>query len=96
MDILTLALCRKYVKESLLGAGAIIGNDGLSAYQIAVKNGFTGSETDWLNSLNAYVDQENIKQAVEELIQDGTLDLSTILSENITKEQILSLFDEEG
>ena len=27
-------------------------NNNLSAYEIAVKNGFTGSETDWLNSLH--------------------------------------------
>lgn len=27
------------------------GQDGLSAYQIAVKNGYTGNETDWLASL---------------------------------------------
>ena len=27
-------------------------NKGLSAYEIAVKNGFTGTETDWLNSLH--------------------------------------------
>lgn len=27
------------------------GSDGLSAYQIAVKNGFSGSETEWLDSL---------------------------------------------
>lgn len=26
--------------------------DGLSAYEVAVKNGFEGSETEWLNSLN--------------------------------------------
>lgn len=27
------------------------GSDGLSAYQIAVNNGFSGSETEWLDSL---------------------------------------------
>ena len=27
------------------------GNDGKSAYQIAVENGYSGSEQDWINSL---------------------------------------------
>lgn len=31
--------------------GAVVGVDGLSAYQIAVNNGFVGSEVDWLASL---------------------------------------------
>jgi hypothetical protein len=30
---------------------SVKGNDGLSAYQIAVKDGFTGTETEWLTSL---------------------------------------------
>ena len=29
----------------------IKGNTGMSAYEIAVKNGFVGSEQDWLDSL---------------------------------------------
>lgn len=28
-----------------------VGVQGLSAYQIAVKNGFVGTESDWLNSI---------------------------------------------
>ena len=33
------------------GATGAQGTDGLSAYQVAVNNGFTGTESDWLNSL---------------------------------------------
>ena len=33
------------------GPGGADGADGVSAYQIALNNGFTGTETDWLNSL---------------------------------------------
>lgn len=52
-----------YVKKSLEGAGALKGekgdkgdpgtpgNDGKSAYNIAVDNGFVGTETEWLESL---------------------------------------------
>lgn len=33
------------------GVGTVYGKDGDSAYQVAVKNGFEGSETEWLASL---------------------------------------------
>lgn len=31
--------------------GKVVGKDGLSAYDVAVKNGFTGTEQEWLESL---------------------------------------------
>lgn len=49
MDIVSLLLSKKYVEDSLTGAGAI---QGKSAYEVAQANGFTGSEKDWLTSLN--------------------------------------------
>lgn len=51
MDLITYALCKKYVKASLAGAGAIKGEDGKSAYEIAVENGYSGSEQEWISSL---------------------------------------------
>lgn len=33
------------------GDAGEVGNDGLSAYEIAVKNGYIGTETEWLSSL---------------------------------------------
>mgnify|MGYP001776460207 CR=1 FL=1 len=45
MDLITLASARKG------GGTRTPGKTGLSAYEIAVKNGFKGSEQDWLNSL---------------------------------------------
>ena len=51
MDIITLALAKRYVQETLEGAGALKGKDGKSAYQVAVDNGFSGTEQEWLNSL---------------------------------------------
>jgi hypothetical protein len=44
MDLVTYALCKKYVKASLAGAGALKGEDGKSAYEVAVQNGYSGSE----------------------------------------------------
>ena len=68
MDLITLALARKGGG----GTGAP-GKDGLSAYEIAVKNGFEGSEQDWLNSLQATAEtpamtQEDIAAIFKEVI----------------------------
>ena len=51
MDIVTYALAKRYIEKSLAGAGALKGESGKSAYEIAVDNGFSGSEREWLNSL---------------------------------------------
>ena len=51
MDIITYALLKKYVQASLNNAGALKGDPGMSAYDLAVVNGYSGSETEWLNSL---------------------------------------------
>jgi hypothetical protein len=51
MDIITLALAKKYVQASLKGAGALKGQDGKSAFEIAQSNGFSGTEREWLESL---------------------------------------------
>lgn len=47
-------MAKKYVKASLAGAGALKGDKGdpgKSAYEIAVKNGFSGSEEEWITGL---------------------------------------------
>ena len=51
MDIITLALAKKYVQASLVGAGALKGQDGKSAFELAKANGFSGTEREWLESL---------------------------------------------
>lgn len=48
MDIITYALSKKYADENA-GEGA----PGKSAYEIAVENGFVGSEKEWLDSLKS-------------------------------------------
>lgn len=68
MDLITLALARKG------GGTGTPGKDGLSAYEIAVKNGFEGSEQDWLNSLQATAEmptmtQEDITAIFKEVIK---------------------------
>lgn len=49
MDITTLALAKAYTNE-VAGSG-VKGDPGKSAYQIAVENGFQGTEQEWLDSL---------------------------------------------
>ena len=57
MDLITYALAKKYIKASLAGAGALKGDpgepgkDGKSAYEIAVENGYSGSEQEWISGL---------------------------------------------
>lgn len=48
MDITAYILSKKYIEDSLAGAGALVGK---SAYEIAVDNGFQGTEQAWLQSL---------------------------------------------
>lgn len=57
LDIKTLATAKRYMKQSLEGSGAVQGkpgkdgDNGKSAYQIALDNGFTGTESEWLKSI---------------------------------------------
>lgn len=48
MDIASYILSKKYVEDSLAGAGALVGK---SAYEIAQENGFSGDVNEWLISL---------------------------------------------
>ena len=53
MDMITYALSKKYADENA-GEGA----PGKSAYEIAVENGFVGTEEEWLGSLECDGDIE--------------------------------------
>lgn len=48
MDIIVYALCKKYVKDSLEGMGAL---KGKSAYEVAQLEGYKGSQSEWVKSL---------------------------------------------
>ena len=48
IDITSYILAKKYVDDTLSGAGALKGD---SAYELAIKNGFQGTEKEWLESL---------------------------------------------
>lgn len=73
LDILTLRSSKRYTEESLEGAGALKGNDGKdgddgkSAYQSALDNGFEGTEEEWLESL----DGDDGKSAYQTAVDNG-------------------------
>lgn len=46
------------------------GRDGLSAYEIALKNGFEGTEREWLESLEA-ANPETVKDAVKDYLEEN-------------------------
>ena len=48
MDIISYILSKRYIDNTLAGIGTL---QGKSAYDIAVENGFIGTEEEWLNSL---------------------------------------------
>ena len=52
MDITSYILSKKYVDETLTGAGAL---KGKSAYEIACDNGFVGTPAEWLETLKGEV-----------------------------------------
>lgn len=59
------ALLKKYVKDSLAGAGALKGEDGKSAYELAVAAGFTGTLEEWLLQLQGEDGKTAYELAVE-------------------------------
>ena len=67
MDLITLALARQGG-----GTPGAPGKDGLSAYEIAKKDGFDGTEEEWLESLYAQIDyatDDETKNIFSEAIQ---------------------------
>lgn len=58
------------------------GLPGLSAYEIAVKNGFVGTETEWLDSLHGQYDDTDLKTRVAALENTDKLLLDEITELN--------------
>lgn len=96
MDIATYILAKKYVDSVLSGAGALKGD---SAYEIAIKNGFQGSESEWLESLEGVTphigDNGNWFLGDEDLGVTAAPDLGGYFSEAnliaLTKDEILEI-----
>lgn len=72
------------------------GVDGKSAYEIAVENGFEGTEEDWLSTLHCgaveledYVKQSDLESLISELPSTGGTVESTVLSRNLQVNNLL-------
>lgn len=67
------------------------GRDGLSAYEVAVKNGFKGTESEWLASLSS-ANPEIIKESVNEYLEKNPIDAAFTTDETLTlKGNVLSV-----
>lgn len=72
MDLIAIA----YLKSILGSTGGGVGqkgDNGKSAYDIAVAHGFIGSEEEWLESLSATLDIEHLtKEEIDAMFQEET------------------------
>lgn len=68
------------------GLQGIQGDNGLSAYQVAVKNGYNGTESDWLSSLKAEVTDQQLQDIKEQIVNStippSIIDVPTCASRN--------------
>ena len=72
MDLITIAYLKSILGLTGGGAGQK-GDDGKSAYDIAVAHGFVGSEEEWLESLSATLDIEHLtKEEIDAMFQEET------------------------
>lgn len=72
MDLITIAYLKSILGSTSGGAGQK-GDDGKSAYDIAVAHGFVGSEEEWLESLSATLDIEHLtKEEIDAMFQEET------------------------
>lgn len=83
MDLITLALAKKLAGSGSGGSGTP-GKDGKSAYEIAVENGFEGTEEEWLASLKGSDGQNG---------QDGEDGFSPTVAENNDNSESLYKLD---
>ena len=58
--------------EATKSAQILKGENGLSAYELAVKHGFVGTEVEWMNSLKA-TNQVNLSMVVVEPLEHNVI-----------------------
>lgn len=86
-----LGAARKYVAETMRGAGAIKGDTGKSAYQSALDTGFVGTEAEWIASLKGDKGESGKSVITRKILSAGETEI-TIEYDNITEDSILSFY----
>lgn len=75
--------------NDLLNISNFDDNTGLSAYEIAVKHGFTGTEEDWINSLKDHTQLNNLHIENQHPIQ-SIIGLTDTLNNKVEKKYTIS------
>lgn len=84
LDVVSYVLSMGYTSSSLTGAGALKGEQGEageSAYGIALKNGFVGTEAEWLESLK--MDTSELESVVQ---QEVASQIGTTVEDSVTEQ----------
>lgn len=83
-------------KDGKDGRDGVDGQNGLSAYEVAVENGFTGSEEEWLQSitpdLSPYITRVEVLKIVEDKVLSSAPDLSPYVTRVETQKLVESKF----
>lgn len=88
---------KAYTRKSLAGAGALKGEPGKSAYQVAVDNGFEGTEQEWLETLKAdpTVVETMVQEEIEKQLETQVEDVVKEAVDKTLEESMGSISDEE-
>lgn len=77
MNDINLKIVKEYVDKKV--AGTLTGK---SAYQVAVDNGFEGTEQEWLESLKSVLTEQDKEDIVHQVLADFT---NTIINAEINE-----------
>lgn len=67
MNDINLKIVKEYVDKKV--AGTLTGK---SAYQVAVDNGFVGTEQEWLESLKSVLTEQDKEDIINQVLEDFT------------------------
>lgn len=83
-------------KDGADGQNGADGENGKSAYEVAVENGFTGSEEEWLQSitpdLSPYITRVEVLKIVDDKVHSSAPDLSPYVTRLETQKLVESKF----
>ena len=80
-------ICLTLALAVSLSACGFIGENGLSAYEIAVQNGFEGTEQEWLDS---FYNETTVEQTTNNYYVEGQTDIQ--LASNTALKSVVSVY----